>query len=361
MVQISPAKRRKIMNRTSSGLATSFPSKKRYQKRRNTCLPISKAIPGFIQFKGAEGLSPRTLTSYEYDLNLWLGFQGDRDVIDVTPQELREYLNYMRTEYTPRRITGNNEQKLSSKTIRNIWISLSAFFTWASEEFEFYSPMKGVPAPKYTNAPIETFKKVEIELLLKACDFCRETKAEQRRKFTMRRPTAKRDRAIILTLLDTGLRAGEICSLRISDIDLKTGKVIVLHGSMGGSKGGKGRTVFMGKSTRRAVWRYLADREDGNDPKAPLFTAKSNRPMNPGGLRLVINALGDKANITKCYPHKFRHTFAITYLRSGGDLFTLQSLLGHSSLEMVQHYARVAEIDIERAHRRASPADNWRL
>jgi integrase/recombinase XerD len=235
------------MNRTSSGLATSFPSKKRYQKRRNSCLPISKAIPGFIQFKGAEGLSPRTLTSYEYDLKLWLGFQGDRDVIDVTPQELREYLNYMRTEYTPRRITGNNEQKLSSKTIRNIWISLSAFFTWASEEFEFYSPMKGVPAPKYTKAPVETFKKEEIESLLKACDFCRETKTEQRRKFTMRRPTAKRDRAIILTLLDTGLRAGEICSLRIRDIDLKTGKVIVHHGSMGGSKGGKRANGVHGK------------------------------------------------------------------------------------------------------------------
>ena len=53
--------------------------------------------------------------------------------------------------------------------------------------------------------------------------------------------------------------------------------------------------------------------------------------------------------------------YAITYLRSGGDIFTLKALLGHGSLDMVEHYARIAEVDIEQAHRKASPADNWRL
>jgi integrase/recombinase XerD len=78
-------------------------------------------------------------------------------------------------------------------------------------------------------------------------------------------------------------------------------------------------------------------------------------------LRQVINALGEKAGVNHSYPHRFRHTFAITYLRSGGDVFTLQILLGHSSLDMVRRYALVAEIDAERVHRKASPADNWRL
>jgi integrase/recombinase XerD len=219
-------------------------------------------------------------------LNLWLEISGDRNIQQVTTQELREYLNYMRNDYTPRRINGNNQKKLSSKTLRNIWISLSAFFTWAGNEFEITSPMKGVPAPKFTQALVETFTKEEIEALLKACEYCQEAQTDKRRKFTMRRPTARRDRAIILTLLDTGLRASELCSLRIGDVDLKSGKVIVRHGIGGGSKGGKGRTVFMGKSTRRALWRYLADREDSNDPNAPLFLGKSYRPMRKDGLRL---------------------------------------------------------------------------
>ena len=164
-----------------------------------------------------------------------------------------------------------------------------------------------------------------------------------------------------MTLLDTGLRASELCALKIGDVDLKSGKVQVKHGRLGGAKGGKGRTVFLGKTARRVLWRYLAERTDGEDTDAPLFLVRYDRPMNKSALRLQINHLGQKAGVSKCHPHRFRHTFAITYLRSGGDVFTLQALLGHSTLDMVKHYARIAEIDVEQAHKRASPADNWRL
>jgi integrase/recombinase XerD len=221
--------------------------------------------------------------------------------------------------------------------------------------------MKRVPAPRYQTPPVEPFSKEEIEKLLKVCDFCDEAETDKRRKFTMRRATSYRDRAIILTLLDSGVRASELCSLKIGDLDISTGRVTIKPGPSGGAKGKKGRTVFVGKSTRRAIWRYLASREDDDDSDAPLFLGKHGRPIAHDALRQVIHALGEKAGIRKAYPHRFRHTFSITYLRSGGDLFTLQALLGHNSLEMVQIYARIAEIDIEQAHRRASPADNWRL
>ena len=329
--------------------------------RRPPGLKTVKAIQGFLQFKSVEGLSPRTIDGYRHDLKQWIEYQGDMIVDEVTSQMLRGYLSYMLTEYTPRRITGNNDIKLSPKTVRNIWVTLSSFFHWASDEFNISNPMKRVPAPRFTTPPIEPLSKDEIERILKVCDHTKEANTDKRRKFTMRRATSYRDRAIILTLLDSGVRATELCSFRIGDFEMKTGKLVIKPGERGGAKGRKGRIVYLGKSGRKAIWRYLASRDDDENPDSYLFLTIHQRPMNRDSLRQVIHSLGEKAGVKKVYPHRFRHTFSISYLRAGGDLFTLQALLGHSTLEMVQTYARVAEIDIQQAHRRASPADNWKL
>ena len=328
--------------------------------RRPLGLQLKKALSGFLQHKNAQGLSPSSIKSYEIYLNLWLSHVGDIDLADITTDNLRNLFVWLRTEYKPHRFNGSTNP-LSPKTLRNIWVTLSAFWTWACLEFDLPNPMKKVPVPKFEFPPIEPFSKEQIEKLIKASEYCREANTDRRRKFTMKRPTAKRDRAIILTLLDTGLRASEICALNIGDLDQKTGRVNVKHGIAGAAKGGKGRTVYLGKSARAAVWRYLTDREDGEDPQAPLLLGKFDRKMNITSLRLVIKHIGAKAEVKNTYPHRFRHTFAITYLRNGGDLFTLQSLLGHNSLEMVRHYARIAEVDVAQTHKRASPADNWHL
>lgn len=323
-------------------------------------LKAEKALFGFLQHKMAEGLSPNTLKGYEGSLRVWASRTGEKSIEAITSDDVRAYLGWLRTEYKPHRMSGR-EDPLSPKSIRNAWIALCAFFTWASKEFKIASPMKDVPAPKFEKPPIEAFTKEQIEALLKASEYKREAKTDRRKKFTMHRPTAKRDRAAILFLLDTGLRASELCSLTIGDVDQKTGRVQVKHGTAGGAKGGKGRVVFLGKTARAALWRYLASRDDGEDPNAFLFCVRLGRRLDKDELRHVLLKLGNNAGIPRCHPHRFRHTFAITYLRSGGDLFSLQALLGHNSLEMVQHYARIAEVDIAQAHRRASPADNWHL
>lgn len=69
----------------------------------------------------------------------------------------------------------------------------------------------------------------------------------------------------------------ELWKLLIDNIDLKTGRVEVKHGVIDGAKGGKGRTVYLGKITQRALWCYLVEREDTNDPDAPIFLAKNDR------------------------------------------------------------------------------------
>ena len=98
------------------------------KRRPQGSLPLSKAIPGFLQFKAAEGLSPNTLQSYQRDLKLWQIFAGDIPVDHISTHLIQNYLVWLRTDYTPRRITGN-QQALASKTIHNFYISLCAFFT----------------------------------------------------------------------------------------------------------------------------------------------------------------------------------------------------------------------------------------
>jgi integrase/recombinase XerD len=317
---------------------------------------LSRAFVGFVQAKEAEGCSLRTVDGYRRELHKWLAYQGDCAVASVTVEHARAYLSYLRTNYIPRRITGKNDQPLSPKTIRNVWAALSAFFTWASVEFKIPDPMDEVPAPKYQKTEIHPLTREQVEAMLKACETTREAKTTQRHTFSHTRATANRDRAIIKVLLDTGLRASELCQLRIDDYDPATGDLRVRFG-----KGGKTRLAYLEKSARRDVWRYLATRDDADDPNAPMFLGHFNRPMTKDGLRILITRLGKKAGVPRCHPHRFRHTFALEFLRSGGDVFTLQKLMGHSTLDMVRHYLNLAQVDVRNAHRRASPVDNWRL
>lgn len=108
------------------------------------------------------------------------------------------------------------------------------------------------------------------------------------------------------------------------------------------------------------VWRYLAARKDTR-PDDPLFASKMNRPMNRTKLAETFSNIGKRAGVPHLHPHRLRHTFAIMYLRNGGNAYSLQHMLGHSSLEMVKHYLQLAQVDIDNVHRRASPVDNLRL
>ncbi|MGA2110610.1 MAG: tyrosine-type recombinase/integrase [Anaerolineales bacterium] len=328
--------------------------------RPSGSLPLSQAIVGFLNSKLAEGLSSRTIESYTFDLTKWVERTGDRDISKVSGQDVSAYLAWLRTDYTPHRF-GGKDYPLSPKTLRNVWTSFSSFFKWAERELRIPYPMRDIPTPRFPRSQVPEFSREEVERMLKACMYKREANTVLRRAFVMRRSTSGRDVAILLLLLDTGVRASELCALKVGDLDLKTGRVEIKNGVPGGAKGGKGRTVYLGKSARRALWNYLSRREDGRDPDAPLFLVSGNRLMRPNALLHVIEGIGKRAGVSNAFPHKFRHTFAITYLRSGGDVFTLQQILGHGSLDMVRNYARIAQSDVADAHRRASPVDNWRL
>jgi integrase/recombinase XerD len=122
----------------------------------------------------------------------------------------------------------------------------------------------------------------------------------------------------------------------------------------------KERMLPFSPRTGQMIWRYLATRENPQ-PTDPLFVGRLNRPITRTKLAEMFSGIGKRAGVHNVHPHRFRHTFAIQYLRNGGNAYTLQHMLGHSTLETVKIYLKLAQVDVDQMHRRASPVDNWRL
>lgn len=127
-------------------------------------------------------------------------------------------------------------------------------------------------------------------------------------------------------------------------------------------KGNKERVVPMGKQVARHLWRYISRYQP--EPAMPqldsVFLTREGRPLGKDRVDKIMRAYGRKARITgvRSSPHTLRHTTAVTFLRNGGDVFSLQRMLGHASLEMTRRYCELADIDVKRAHMTASPVDN---
>lgn len=258
-----------------------------------------------------------------------------------------------------RRSIASLEKGLAPKTRRNVHATMRSFWRWAvAEGYAERQIMDGIRPPKAEQPLIEPFSEEDVRAMLKACRLSASWYSTRGGRDTAtRRPTALRDRAILLFLVDTGVRASELCDLRFEDVNLEAGTATIQHG-----KGNKKRHVSFGKRTRQAIWRYWAEREDLGE-KARVFATvlDGERPLERRVLGRLCTRIGQRAGVRHAFPHRYRHTFAITFLRNGGDIFSLQELLGHTDLDMVRRYLAIATSDTERAHAQASPVDNWRL
>jgi integrase/recombinase XerD len=313
---------------------------------------LDKWVAGFILTKQADGCSPETIQDYQRAFNhlaRWSIANGKSDVGALTTSDVRAFLAYLRT--LPNRYGGTH----SPKSVYNVWVALRSFFRWYSAETSRPNPTLQVPAPKTPETIIEPLSRDEVARIVKACDATATAKTDRRAAFAMKRETVHRDRAIVVLLLDTGLRATELCRLTVGDVELSSGRATVRQG-----KGGKDRVVYLGKSARKVVWRYLSERTDSR-PSDALFVTREGREVDRDRLGKLFANLGERAGVAGLHPHRLRHTFATEFLRNGGNLLSLQRLLGHSSLEMVRHYAAIVEADLARAHETGSPADRWHL
>lgn len=331
-------------------------------------ITLSQAISGFIHYQTAAGRSPYTLRNYRTSFAKLQTFLNDPERSGapskdpsfpaITRAQLIDFFVWLREDYIaePAGVAPHPAVHLAPKTILNIHADLSALWRWAVEEgFLAANIIRTIEPPDPGQTTVDPFTQAEIEALLVICDKKRTWKGIGAQQLSA---IADRDRTIILLLLDTGLRAAELCGLRIDDLDMARNRITVHHG-----KGDKDRFVQFGKRAAKALWKYITPRLP-TSPDDYLITVGPKddpRPMDRRALGLQLARIGERAGVANVYPHRFRHTFAITYLRNGGDLFTLQDLLGHSDLGMVRRYARIAQTDIAKAHAKASPADNWRL
>jgi site-specific recombinase XerD len=307
-----------------------------------TQITFSQAVEGYFIAAHARRLAPGTLTDYDNTFRKFETFL-DRDppLASITPNTIRRFLS--------------SQSALSQKTILNRHVALSALWTWAvNEDIVERHVVRAVKPPRPEKRAIVPYTQADVKAMLAACERSRAYVRPGKRRCDHQRPTAQRDRAIITLLIDTGVRASELCNLRIGDVDFKNHRVLVM------GKGRKERILKIDPRTAQVLWRYLVTRDNRRDSDF-LFVTRSNRPINRHNLRHTLKRIGERAGVRNVTVHRFRHTFAIEVLRNHPNAYALQEMLGHETLEMVQRYLRLAQADIERAHEQASPVANWRL
>jgi len=264
------------------------------------------AFEDFILSREAQLCSPQTIDFYQRMLKPFLEFTNGTQLSNRT---VRSFLATVA------------QRGVSSATVHAHARAVRAFVRFAYEEGWIEEPVT-VRMPRLEQKRMEVLSPEDVKRVLSVC--------------------GTRDRALVMTLIDSGLRRGEALDLNWEDLDFHTGAIHVRRG-----KGGKARVTYVGAKSRRALLRW-----GGGQRSSPIF------PLTASGGATLMDRLSRRSGVPISF-HKCRRTFATWALRAGIDLLSLQRLLGHSSLEMVRRYAEQTAADLRLAHSNAAPVDNW--
>ncbi len=270
----------------------------------------------------ARRLSPRTIEFYGYHLSRFAQWADNPRLADVTTAQLRGYLAAMQ------------EEGLSPQTIHGAARALKTVFRFALREgLIATSPMAQVRMPRLPKGILPALEPAEVGALLDGCE-------------------CERDRAALLFLLDTGLRASEFVALDGADVDLRAGVVRVRSG-----KGDKARVVYFGAQAQKALVKYyMAAGKPG--PHEPVFRSlKGARRLTAGGLRQLVERAGRRALVGQVGPHMLRRTFALWSLRAGMNVYALARLMGHADIQVLRQYLALVDSDLAAAHARYGAVD----
>ncbi len=297
-------------------------------------LPLDDVVADYVEALRAAGRSPRTIEWYHAFLAEFIRFAsrpGKRPTLaELSPAVARRWLVTLQSR--PR--------KPAPASLAGRVRTLKAFGAWLTVEYDLEThPLRGLRTPKVPQMLVRSLREPDVLRLIAVAQ-------EQSRM-------PERDVAIVLFMLDTGVRVGEVAGLKIANIDFDAGRCRVF------GKGAKERSVPIGRRARRALRRSLAVRT-GIAPSAPLFVGRDGDALSTAGMQHLVRRLVARSSLdVRCSPHVLRHTFARTFLANGGDVFSLQRILGHSpaSLEVTRRYVQLLDDDLRETHRRASPVD----
>ena len=288
-------------------------------------IKLAAAYTLFLLDRKARGFTPLTVRYYEQKLGAFVAWVDTEDgcaLDQLDAATIRGYLVQMQ------------ERGLKDSTTIGAARAIRAFCNFAvAEGWLGASPMATVPNPKAARHILPALSAEDVhKLLTTAAD--------------------ARTRAVVMALLDTGLRAAEMAKLDGDDIDLRTGAVRVREG-----KGRKDRTVYLGAKSRRSLLAYYSESGWPDAHEAVWRNERTGARLTDSGLRQLLQTVGAAAAVPNCTPHTFRRTFALECLRGGMNIHALARLMGHADIQVLRQYLSLVEADLKAAHAAAGPVD----
>jgi site-specific recombinase XerD len=313
-------------------------------RSRNMAMPLSDLLELFVATKRTEGRAEKTLSWYEEMIGRFVAFLTDGaepGLEDLSLDNARAFvasLQRQKTRYQTHPFRHETRGGLSPSTIHAYVRAIKAFASWLCEEgFTADNRLERLKRPKLPEPMIEVLSNDEISRIL-----------------TSLNPNTRlgsRQHLIITVLLETGIRATELCTLTLDRVDLKADALRVM------GKGKKERLVYFAATTKKYLIRYLTTFRPESDHDQLILNLDGS-PMTYNNLAHTIKGIGKSVGVPRLHAHLLRHTFAVNYLVNGGDVMTLQRMLGHTSLDVTKTYMHLAEAHVQVQHHRFSPIEH---
>lgn len=301
---------------------------------------IKFAIKDFKDDREYKNLSPKTIESYMSALNEFQDYSGKQEIVDVshvTPNAVKNYLMYCQKERNNNITTRNSKLHV-----------LKIFFNYL-EEIEVIT-QKQNPAKKIgygkEDIKIEVFQDRHIQQML---SYYRRIKQREKSFF------AYRDYTMIVFLLGTGVRLGEMVNLTWNEVDLKNGTIIVF-----GKKRQQSSIPITEKLIKELCEYRVYSEQTFGEITDFVFTDVEGKQLTDNAVKCVFKRLKEIMNFSdvRLSAHTFRHTFANKMLLNGCDVFTLQKMLRHTNISMTQRYLAIWGTALASQNDKFNPLNN---